>query len=55
MRFHLHLLVESTPEENDKFVGFNLRRIKQLRFTQPEGEFAPALKENLEKFFKLKT
>lgn len=51
----LLFLDESAPEENDKFVGFNLRGIKQLRFTRPEGEFAPALKENLERFFKLKT
>jgi hypothetical protein len=50
----LLFLDESVAEDKDKFVGFNLRGIKQLRFTQPEMEFAPALKENLEKFFKLK-
>jgi hypothetical protein len=50
----LLFLDESAPEDNDKFVGFNLRGIKQLRFTRPEGEFAPALKENLERFFKVK-
>ena len=41
-------------DEKEKFVGFNLRGIKQLRFTQPEVEFAPVLRENLELFFKLK-
>lgn len=50
----LLFLDESVAEDKDKFVGFNLRGIKQLRFTRPELEFAPALKENLERFFKLK-
>ena len=31
-----------------------LRGIKQLRFTEQETKFVPALKENLERFFKLK-
>ncbi len=50
----LLFLDESVAEDKDKFVGFNLRGIKQLRFDQPELEFAPALRENLERFFKLK-
>jgi len=50
----LLFLDESVTDEKEKFVGFNLRGIKQLRFTQPEVEFAPALRENLERFFKLK-
>lgn len=50
----LLFLDESVAEDNEKFVGFNLRGIKQLRFIQSETEFAPALKENLERFFKLK-
>lgn len=49
----LLFLDESVPDNADKFVGFNLRGIKQLRFTQPEVGFVPALKENLERFFKL--
>ena len=49
----LLFLDESVPEEKEKFVGFNLRSIKQLRFSRPEVEFAPALKTNLELFFKL--
>ncbi|RYZ92560.1 MAG: hypothetical protein EOP06_03935 [Proteobacteria bacterium] len=49
----LLFLDESVEEDKDKFVGFNLRGIKQLRFTQPEVGFAPALKENLERFFKI--
>jgi hypothetical protein len=48
----LLFLDESGADEKDKFVAFNLRSIKQLRFTKPEIEFAPALKKNLEQFFK---
>jgi hypothetical protein len=48
----LLFLDESVADEKDKFVGFNLRGIKQLRFTKPEVEFAPKLRENLEKFFR---
>lgn len=50
----LLFLDESVEEDKDKFVGFNLRGIKQLRFTEQETKFVPALKENLERFFKLK-
>jgi hypothetical protein len=50
----LLFLDESVVDDKDKFVGFNLRGIKQLRFTAPELGFAPPLKENIEKFFKLK-
>jgi len=50
----LLFLDESVPDKNDKFVGFNLTGIKQVRFAQIEVEFAPKLKENLEKFYKLK-
>lgn len=49
----LLFLDESVPDARDKFVGFNLRGIKQLRFTETETEFVPALRENLQKFFKL--
>ena len=51
----LLFLDESVAEDRDKFVGFNLRAVKQLRFTRPEIEFAPALRVNLERFFKLNT
>lgn len=51
----LLFLDESVAEDKDKFIGFNLRGIKQLRFTQSEVEFAPALRENIERFFKLKS
>jgi hypothetical protein len=49
----LLFLDESVADEKEKFVGFNLRGIKQLRFTRAEVEFAPALKANVEKFYKL--
>jgi hypothetical protein len=49
----LLFLDESVAAEKDKVVGFNLHGIKQLRFTQPEVQFAPALKTNIERFFKL--
>jgi hypothetical protein len=49
----LLFLDESVPGEMDKAVGFNLRGIKQLRFTKAEVEFAPALRENFERFFRL--
>lgn len=47
----LLFLDESVPESKDKFVGFNLRGLKHIPFTQAEVTFAPALKENLERFF----
>jgi hypothetical protein len=37
----LLFLDESVAEDKDKFVGFNLRGIKHLRFSKPEVEFAP--------------
>lgn len=49
----LLFLDESVADDADKFVGFNLKGIKQLRFEQQENEFVPALKENLKRFFKL--
>ena len=49
----LLFLDESVSEAKDKYVGFNLLGIKQLRFSQTENEFAPKLQENIEKFFKL--
>lgn len=49
----LLFLDESVADDKDKFVGFNLQGIKQLRFTKPEVEFVSALKENLKKFFHL--
>jgi hypothetical protein len=51
----LLFLDESVVAEKDKRVGFNLTGIKQLRFTKVEVEFAPQLRENLERFFKLRT
>ena len=45
----LLFLDESVPDEKDKFVGFSLKGIMQLRFTQTE-QFAADLKEN---FFQL--
>jgi hypothetical protein len=50
----LLFLDESVAEKKDKIVGFNLQGINQLRFKKPELEFAPALRENLERFFRLK-
>lgn len=50
----LLFLDESVDDEKDKFVGFNLRGIKQLRFTQPQVQFIPALKDNIERFYQLK-
>ena len=50
----LLFLDESVADEKDKFVGFNLRGIKQLRFVAPELGFAPPLKENIQRFLKLK-
>lgn len=49
----LLFLDELVAEDKDKFVGFNLRGIKQLRFTKQEVEFAPELKRHLEQFFSL--
>lgn len=49
----LLFLDESVADDNDKFVAFNLRGIKQLRFTKPELEFAPQLRANIERFFNL--
>jgi hypothetical protein len=50
----LLFLDKSVAEDKDKFVGFNLKGFKHLPFTQSEVEFAPMLRENLERFFKLK-
>jgi hypothetical protein len=49
----LLFLDESVPDDKDKFVGFNLRGTKHIPFTQTEV-FAKMLRENLERFFKLK-
>ena len=49
----LLFLDESVAEEKDKLIGFSLQAIKQLRFKQSETEFVPALRENIERFFKL--
>jgi hypothetical protein len=51
----LLFLDDSVPNKKDKVVGFNLRGLKQIRFTQPEKQFAPQLRANLEAFFNLKT
>ena len=50
----LLFLDESVAEEKDKAVGFNLRGTKHIPFKQSE-EFANALRQNLEAFFKLKS
>lgn len=50
----LLFLDESVEDAKDKYVGFNIAGIKQLRFSQAETQFAPALKENLEQFFRIK-
>ncbi|HEV3037865.1 MAG TPA: hypothetical protein VHA33_08785 [Candidatus Angelobacter sp.] len=44
----------SVAAKMDKDVAFNLKGHKQLRFTKAEAEFAPALRENIERFFRLK-
>jgi hypothetical protein len=49
------LFLDDSVAKKDKLVGFNLRGIKQLRFTKPEMEFGPALRDNIERFFNLKT
>ncbi len=49
----LLFLDNSVTENQDKFVGFNLKGFKHLQFTQSEVEFAPKLRENLERFFKI--
>jgi hypothetical protein len=48
----LLFLDDSVPDGKDKFVGFNLRGIKHLRFTQTEV-FAQLLQKNLERYFRL--
>lgn len=48
----LLFLDESVADAKDKFVGFNVYGIKQLRFSESE-RFAADLKTNLERFFKL--
>jgi hypothetical protein len=50
----LLFLDDSIANEKDKFVGFNLRAVKQLRFNKTE-EFAKLLRTNLERFFHLTT
>jgi hypothetical protein len=50
----LLFLDKSVVDEKDKFVGFNLKGLKHIPFTRPEVEFAPALRENIERFYKLK-
>lgn len=49
----LLFLDQSVPDEKDKLVGFNLRGTKYIPFKQSE-EFAKLLRENLERFYKLK-
>lgn len=48
----LLFLDDSVPDARDKFVGFNLRSIKHLRFKQTEV-FAQLLRKNLERYFHL--
>ena len=40
------LFLDESVTDSERSVGFNLRGIKQLRFTKAEIEFAPALREN---------
>ncbi len=47
------LFLDESVREADKFVGFNLRGTKHIPFKKSE-EFGKLLKENLERFFKLK-
>lgn len=51
----LLFLDTSVTDDKDRFVGFNLRAIKHIPFSQPEKVFAPALRTNLEHFFRLKS
>lgn len=48
----LLFLDESVADAMDKFVGFNLRSIKHLVFTQTE-DFSTQLKDNICKFYRL--
>lgn len=48
----LLFLDDSVAEAKDKFVGFNLKSVKQIRFTKTE-DFAQLLRKNLELFFRL--
>jgi len=48
----LVFLDNSVAEAKDKFVGFNITGIKQLRFTQSE-EFREGLRKNIKLFFRL--
>jgi hypothetical protein len=48
----LLIIDESVTDEKDKFVGFNLRNIKHVSFTNNE-EFGEVLRTNLERFFHL--
>jgi hypothetical protein len=49
----LLFLDESVLEEKEKYVGFNLAGIKQIRFSQPEKEFSPILKKNIRLYFNI--
>jgi hypothetical protein len=49
------LFLDESVSDDDKFVGFNLRGIKQIRFTSSETEFAPRLRENIERYYNLTT
>lgn len=48
------ILDETVSDEKDKLVGFNLKSIKQIRFTQTE-QLAAKLRENIMKFYGLKS
>jgi len=48
----LLFLDDSIADAKDKFVGFNLRAIKQIRFNKTE-DFAKLLRKNVERFFRL--
>jgi hypothetical protein len=50
----LLFLDESVITKKEKAIAFNLQRYRQLRFTKPETQFAASLRENIEKFFRLK-
>jgi hypothetical protein len=50
---NLLLFLDESVSEKDRFVGFNLRGMAQIRFTQTMKQFAPELRKNIEKFYGL--
>lgn len=50
---NLLLFLDESVAEKDRFVGFNLRGMAQIRFTQTTKQFVPELRKNIEKFYGL--